>query len=205
MTPPINNSGRITNTTTSRNGALFTPYVQTVTNIPIEVEGEQAFKITNTPLQRETSLTVYKEWYNHLGDDPSLYEQAQVTVRLLANGKDTGRRLTLSLKNGWTDAFRGLPYQDDNGNAIQYTIEETWYSQDWLPEYGPIRSSGGSTPTYDTTVTNVYRWGHGVQLPATGTNARMLYMLCGSGIMLLTLVYGTVSRRKRERRMKQAF
>lgn len=205
MTTTINNSGRITSSTNTRSAALITPYVQTVTNIPIEVEGEQAYKITNTPLQRETSLTAHKEWYNHLGDDPSLYEQAQVTVRLLANGKDKGRRLTLSLKNGWTDAFRGLPYQDDNGNAIQYTIEETWYSQDWLPEYGPIRSSGGSTPTYDTTVTNVYRWGHGVQLPATGTNARMLYMLCGSGIMLLTLVYGTVSRRKRERRMKKAF
>ena len=202
MTTSVNSNGRITSNTNTRNAALFTPYVQTVTNIPIEVEGEQAFKITNTPLQRETSVTVHKEWSNHQGDDPTLYEQAQVTIRLLANGKDTGRRVTLTLKNGWTDVFRGLPYQDDDGNVIQYTIEESWYSKDWLPEYGPIRSSGGSTPTYETTVTNVYRWGHGVELPATGTYARMLYMLCGGGIMLLTLVYGTVSRRKRERRMK---
>ena len=163
-----------------------------MTNVPVQVEGEQAYKITNTPLQRETSVTVTKEWYNHLGDDPSLYEKAQ----------DTGRRLTLSLKNGWTDAFRGLPYQDDEGNAITCTIEEVWYSKDWLPEYGPIVRNSGSTPTYSATVTNVYRWGHGVLLPATGTNARMLYMLCGSGLMLLTLVYGSVSRRKRERRMK---
>ena len=188
--------------TSSWNGLLFTPMTPTQTTVTKPVDGEQAYRITNTPLERETSVTVHKEWYNHLGDDPSLYEQAQVTVRLLANGKDTGRRVTLSLKNGWTDAFRGLPYQDEDGIVIQYTIEETWYSKDWLPEYGPIQASGGSTPTYETTVTNVYRWGHGVELPATGTNARMLYMLCGSGIMLLTLVYGTVSRRKRERRMK---
>ena len=88
---------------------------------------------------------------------------------------------------------------------IVYTIEESWNSLDWLPEYGPVVTSGGSTPTYSTTVTNVYRWGHGVELPSTGTHARMLYMLCGGGLMLLTLVYGTVSRRKRERRMKKAF
>ena len=188
---------------TNANDAIqFELLTLTDTSVNKPVDGEQAFKITNTPLQKETSMTVRKEWYNHLGDDPTLYEQAQVTIRLLANGKDTGRRVTLSLKNGWTDVFRGLPYQDDNGQVIQYTIEESWYSEDWLPEYGPIGTSGGSVPTYNTTVTNVYRWGHGVELPATGTNARMLYMLCGGSIMLLTLVYGTVSRRKRERRMK---
>ena len=202
MTNNINSSGRITNTTSTRTAANFTPYEMTVTYTSVEVEGEQAYKITNIPLQQETSVTVHKEWYNHLGDDPSLYEQAQVTVKLLANGKDTGRRVTLNLKNGWTDIFRGLPYQDDNGNVIVYTVEESWNSLDWLPEYGPVVTSGGSTPTYSTTVTNVYRWGHGVELPSTGTHARMLYMLCGVSIMLLTLVYGTVSRRKRERRMK---
>ena len=202
MTNTVNNSGRITSTTTARSGASFTPYEMVVISTSVKVEGEQAFKITNSTLQRETSVTVRKEWYNHLGDDPTMYEQAQVTIRLLANGKDTGRRVTLSLKNGWMDVFRGLPYQDADGNVIQYTIEETWYSEDWMADYGPIVASGGSIPTYSTTVTNIYRWGHGVELPATGTYARMLYMLCGGSIMLLTLVYGTVSRRKRERRME---
>jgi hypothetical protein len=65
-----------------------------------------------------------------------------------------------------------------------------------------VMVSGGKVPTYSTTVTNVYRWGHGVQLPSTGSPARMLYILCGSGIMLFSLVYGFVSRRKRERRTK---
>ena len=202
LTSSMNSSSKFGYNKTQNNGMLFTPYTMSQTTVSKPVEGDQAYKITNTPLQKETSVTVHKVWYNHLGDDPSLYEQSKVTIRLLANGKDTGRRVTLSLKNGWTDVFRGLPYQDDDGNVIQYTIEESWYSKDWLAEYGPITASGGSVPTYETTVTNVYRWGHGVELPATGTIARMIYILCGGGIMLLTLVYGTVSRRKRERRMK---
>ena len=188
--------------TNARDGLLFTLLTLTGSSESKPVDGDQAFRITNSQLEQETSVTVRKEWYNHQGDDPSLYEQAQVTVKLLANGKDTGRTVTLSLKNGWTDAFRGLPYQDSAGNVIVYTIEESWYSKDWLAEYGPITSSGGSVPTYSTTLTNVYRWGHGVELPSTGSPARMLYILCGSSILLFSLVYGFVSRRKRERRMK---
>ena len=198
----LNNSQKFQVTTSEREGQLFTLLTQRTTTTSGPVQGDIAYKITNTKLDKETSLRVRKEWYNHLGDDKTLYEQAQVTIKLLANGKDSGRTVTLSLKNGWTDVFQGLPYQDSNGNVIEYTIEESWYSKDWLPEYGPIVSSGGTVPTYDTTVTNVYRWGHGVELPSTGSPARMLYILCGSSIMLATLVYGFVSRRKRERRMK---
>ena len=98
--------------------------------------------------------------------------------------------------------FRGLPYKDSAGNTIVYTVEESWSSEDWMVEYGPINTSDGTIPVYDTTVTNVYRWGHGVELPSTGSYARLLFILCGSGIMLFPLVYGFVSRRKRERRME---
>ena len=161
-----------------------------------------AFQITNTPLDKETSLTVKKEWDEGMGTDVD-YQQEQVTIKLFANGKDTGRTVTLSLKNGWTDTFMGLPYTDENGNVISYTIEESWLNKDWMAVYGEIKvipGVGGNPPTYETTVTNVYRWGHGVELPSTGSPARMLYMLCGSCIMLFSLVYGIGSRRKRERR-----
>ena len=53
--------------------------------------------------------------------------------------------------------------------------------------------------TYHVTFTNTYHTG-GPELPSTGSAARLLYVLCGSGIMLGTLVYGIGSRRKRERR-----
>lgn len=182
---------------------LFTPMTLTQSSVSKPKEGELAYQITNTPLKTETSLTVNKQWRIDIGDDPSLYEKAQVTVKLLANGKDTGRTVTLNLKNGWSDVFRGLPYQDDDGTLISYTVEESWSSKDWLVEYGPINASGGTVPVYDTTVTNVYRWGHGVELPSTGSPARLLFILGGNSIMLFSLVsYGFVSRRKRERRME---
>lgn len=136
-----------------------------------------------------------------MGNDPTLYQTEQVTIRLLANGLDTGRTVTLSLKNGWQDTFRGLPYKDEEGNVISYTIEENWTNDRWVPSYGTIEVSGGTVPTYSTTVTNTYRAG-GPILPSTGTAARMLYMLCGAGIMLASLGYGSLSRRRRERRRK---
>lgn len=196
----MNNSSKFQYSTGTNNAMLFTPMVQTQSSTTETVDGEVAYKITNSPLSTETALTVRKEWHNHLGDDKSLYEQAQVTVKLFANGKDTGRTVTLSLKNDWTDTFRGLPYKDSNGDVIQYSIEESWTNDDWLAEYGPINSSGGTVPTYNTTLTNIYRWGRGVELPSTGTSARSLFILCGSSIMLFSLVYGFVARCKRERR-----
>lgn len=200
LTSSMNADNKFTTNTSSNRALLFTPMtlIQSTTTKP--AEGEHAYQITNTPLQTETSMTVYKQWRIDSDDDPTLYEQSQVTVKLLANGKDTGRTVTLSLKNGWTDVFRGLPYQDNEGAVIQYTVEESWSNKDWKAEYGPVNTVPGDVPTYNTTVTNVYRWGHGVELPSTGSAARLGYILCGSGILLLTLVYGFVSRRKRERR-----
>jgi len=199
----MTSAGKFQYNTQANRALLFTSMVQTQTTVSKPVYGESAYLITNTPLSTETSLTVYKQWQMSIGDDPSLYEQEQVTVKLLANGKDTGRTVTLSLKNGWTDVFRGLPYKDADGNVIQYTIEEVWSSKDWMAEYGPINSSDGTVPSYDTTLTNVYRWGHGVELPSTGSPARLLYIFCGSSIMLFSLIlYGFVSRHELERRMK---
>ena len=166
-------------------------------------DGDHYYRITNTPLEQETYVRVQKVWdYGH-STASGLHNQYQVTVKLLANGRDTGRTVTLTLRNNWTDLFQGLPYADENGNPITYTVEEIWNNADWLPSYGPVTSSGTSTPTYSTTVTNRYRWGMGgPELPSTGTAARLMYLLCGGSIMLTSLAYGIGSRRKRERRMK---
>ena len=163
----------------------------------------QYYQITNIPLSQETSLTVQKHWdYGNLAPG-TLHEQAQVTIRLLADGRFTGRTVTLSLRNGWRDTFRGLPYVDDNGNVITYTVEEVWSDPDWIPHYGSVVASNGTPPTYSASVTNRYRPGMGgPELPSTGSAARLMYILCGSLILFGSLVYGFASRRKRERRMK---
>ena len=95
--------------------------------------------------------------------------------------------------------FRGLPYQDAQGNVIAYTVKEVSSPENWYPTYGTVTSSGGTTPQYSTSITNTYIVG-GPELPSTGTAARLLYILCGAAIMAAALVYGIVARRKGERR-----
>ena len=171
-----------------------------VPDTPEISEGDFAYRITNTPLDEETSLTVHKAWDYGFAGPGIEHEQAQVTVALLANGRNTGRTVTLNLRNSWRGTFQGLPYKDSNGNVISYSVEERWQTSDWITYYGEIVVSNGDPPTYSTTITNVYRWGTGVELPSTGSAARLMYILCGGSIMLASLVYGIGLRRKRERR-----
>ena len=201
-TSAINTSGRIPSTTSASSGLVITP-MKKITQTDIQQVQDWAYQITNTPLapSNETSMTVKKEWVVPEGYDVTLYHEYAVTVRLLANGTNTGRSITLNLKNGWQGSFLGLPYKDDNGNVIQYTVVEVWGQPNWSTEYGGIQSSGGSPPTYSTVITNIYHPG-GPMLPSTGSAARLIYILCGFGIILGTLVYGIGSRRKRERRFR---
>ena len=198
----INSSGRIPSTTSSSSGLILTPMKQ-ITQTDVKPVEDWAYQITNTPLaaNNETSLSVKKDWVIPEGLDPAIYQEFAVTVRLYANGVNTGRSITLTLKNNWQGIFQGLPYKDADGNVIQYTVDEVWVKEKWSTSYGDIQVSSGSPPDYSTTITNTYHPG-GPELPSTGTSARLMYTLCGFAIMLGSLVYGIGSRRKRERRIK---
>lgn len=196
----MNGSGKFGYTTSANSGMILVPmtkiekeYTETVTGV--------GFQIENTPLEEETAVEVLKQWDNPLGNDPNYYQTEQVTIKLLADGVDTGRTVTLNLRNGWKDTFRGLPVKNSKGETIVYSIEESWITDNWVPHYGQMLAIGGQNPTYATTVTNVYRVS-GPILPSTGSAARMHYILCGLGIMLSSLVYGLICRRMRERRRK---
>ena len=172
-----------------------------ITHTDIQQVSDWAYEITNTPLpvNNETSLSVQKNWVIPGGCDTKIYQEFTVTVRLLADGINTGRTITLNLKNNWQDVFLGLPYKDDNGRVIQYTVDEIWEKAKWSTTYHPVQASDGSPPIYTAVITNTYHPG-GPELPSTGTAARMMYILCGAGIMLVTLVCGIGLRRKRGRR-----
>ena len=195
-----NNSQKFDNETDPAEAMVFVPVDLAGNEDTIPVTG-WGYRIDNIPLTEETALTVTKVWDLSNGVKTEDYIQAQVTVRLLADSVDTGRTVTLNLKNGWTDSFQGLPYKDAAGKVISYTVEEVWHRDNWTVTVGPIVSSGGKIPTYSVTLTNTYSLG-GPILPSTGSYARLMYILCGGGIMLASLVYGIGSRRKRERRMK---
>ena len=108
----------------------------------------------------------------------------------------TGRTENISLKTNWTALFSGLPYQDDEGNVITYTVVESWNNIDWIPVYGPVTVVEGDVPAYETTVTNTYRWAGNFELPATGGIGYPIYILCGLIFMLVPLVYGLSLRRR---------
>lgn len=186
--------------TTEASALIFTPLTERTEEIVVDSDSF-SYIITNSVLDssNETSLTVSKDWDTGLAQGIS-YEQLEVTLKLLSNGVDTGRRVTLSLKNGWRDTFEGLPYKDGEGNVISYTVEETPILEDWLPVYSDVTESGTSPPTYDVNVTNTYRWGHGYELPSTGGIGQAPWILSGTGIMLCSLLSAYVMRRKRERR-----
>lgn len=192
-----NGAGTMTAQNSSNNGLIFDPYIWITQEEVIEIK-DLGFKITNTPLEEETSLTVTKNWIVNNGS-PALYQQELVTVKLLANGEDTGRTVTLLLRNNWTDTFRGLPYKDESGNVIVYSVEEVWKKFPWTVAYGDIVTIEGTIPTYSTTITNTYL-SPGLALPSTGSFARLGYIYCGGGIMLASLITAIRLRRKRERR-----
>ena len=165
---------------------------------------ETAYRITNTPLEHETSVKVNKVWDIGMSAGAD-YEKAQVTMKLYANGKDTGRTVTLSLKNNWEDVFHSLPYYDIDGSIIEYTVYESWDTEDWTPEYGEVKKiAGGSIPTYSVTVTNVYNWGNGYELPATGYyGGPTPWILSGITIMVVALVSGYVLRHRRRKEERE--
>ena len=197
------NSSRKFNYSTNANSSLILIPMKKITQTDIQQVQDWAYQITNTPLaaDNETAVAVTKEWVIPEGYDSKLYQEFAVTVRLFANGVNTGRSMTLTLKNGWQGAFQGLPYKDTNGNVIRYTVDEVWEKEKWSTTYGEVQADSGSPPTYSIIITNTYHTG-GPELPSTGSPARLMYVLCGSAIILGTLAYGIGSRRKRERRFE---
>jgi fibro-slime domain-containing protein len=185
----------------SGNVLIFHPLVKRVGSTTVVLDG-YGYAITNTPLETETFVKVTKRWEHPLGD-ASLYEKAQVTIRLYANGVDTGRTETLSLKSNWIAVFSGLPYLDDDGEPITYTVVETWETSDWIPIYGQPTAKGGEIPTYEAIITNVYRWTGDVELPATGGAGTPCFVLIGLILVISPFVYGLNLRRRYERRSKQ--
>ena len=77
--------------------------------------------ITNSYTPAETSATVKKIWDDNGNQDGA--RPTSLTVKLLADGEDTGKSVTLSDSNEWTDTIVGLPV-NASGSAITYTWDE---------------------------------------------------------------------------------
>ena len=189
----LNNQNYAEAKSQANSALLFYPMEkQTATTAVFDGYG---FRVTNTPLTSETSVKVIKKW-DHPTDDKAAYEKLKVTVKLFANGMDTGMTETIDLQSNWTAVFYGLPCYDANGEPYVYTVKETWTSKDWIPVYGAVRTIPGLVPTYEITVTNTYRWVDAFELPATGGIGHPLLILMGLILISAPFVYGFSMRRR---------
>lgn len=96
-------------------------YITTSTGASGRIEPGATVEAAFTNDLRRISVPVTKRWEDdndRLGIRPT-----SITVKLRADGADTGKTLTLNSENGWSGSFAGLP-EYENGQKIAYTVEE---------------------------------------------------------------------------------
>ncbi|ORO43153.1 collagen-binding protein [Streptococcus oralis subsp. tigurinus] len=103
------------------------------------------FTITNSYTPGKTQVPVKKVWNDAENQDGK--RPGSVTVKLLADGQDTGKTLELNKENNWSGSFTDLDV-NKAGKAIKYTIEEVS-----VAEY-ESKVTGDATTGY--TITNSY-------------------------------------------------
>ena len=118
-------------------------YDKTVQEVEVTVEKVSATELkataskeandlvfTNKYTPAKTEVPVKKVWNDKDNQDGK--RPTSVTVKLLADGQDTGETLTLTEANGWAGSFTNLD-ADKGGTPIKYTVVEvtvTGYTSD---------------------------------------------------------------------------
>lgn len=111
------------------------------------VATSKAFDITNAHNPQKTSVKVEKKWDD--ADNQDGLRPASVTVKLLADGVDTGKTAKLSDEGQWTAVFDDL-LAKSGGCDIVYTVEEVD-----VPEGYTVAISGDVQKGF--TVTNAHK------------------------------------------------
>lgn len=96
-------------------------YITTSTGASGRIEPGATVEAAFTNDLRRISVPVTKRWEDD--NDRLGIRPASITVKLRADGADTGKTLTLNSENGWSGSFAGLP-EYENGQKIAYTVEE---------------------------------------------------------------------------------
>ena len=156
---------------------------------------ETGMNVTNAHTPEKTSVKGKKIWKgdeNHKDARPS-----SITVKLLADGKETGKEATVSEATGWTYEFTGLDRYKDQGTEIKYSVVEV-----------PVK--GYTSKVEGFNITNTYipekptpgkpnepgKPKKGGELPNTGSESNQVALV--AGIALLGLGTGFLARRKKE-------
>lgn len=82
---------------------------------------EELFLQTRNYKIPTTDITIQKIWDDE--DDKDKIRPESITVELYAN-EEVYETITLTGQDRWICSFTGLPLEDDDGNKIEYTIQE---------------------------------------------------------------------------------
>ena len=156
---------------------------------------ETGMNVTNTHTPEKTAVKGKKIWKDE--DNKDGIRPASITVKLLANGKETGQTATVSETSGWTYEFTGLDrYQE--GKEIAYTVEEVNVPDGYTASVEGYNITNTHTPEKPTPgkPNEPGKPKKGGELPNTGSESNQVALV--AGIALLGLGTGFLARRKKE-------
>ena len=165
-------------------------YTSTVTT-----DKDGKYTVTNTHAPEKTSVKGKKIWKDEENKDG--IRPSSVTVKLLADGKETGQTATVSETSGWTYEFTGLDrYQE--GKEIAYTVEEVNVPDGYTASVEGYNITNTHTPEKPTPgkPNEPGKPKKGGELPNTGSESNQVALV--AGIALLGLGTGFLARRKKE-------
>ena len=165
-------------------------YTSTVTT-----DKDGKYTVTNTHAPEKTSVKGHKIWKDEENKDG--IRPASITVKLLADGKETGQTATVSETSGWTYEFTGLDrYQE--GKEITYTVEEVNVPDGYIASVEGYNITNTHTPEKPTPgkPNEPGKPKKGGELPNTGSESNQAALV--GGIALLGLGTGFLARRKKE-------
>ena len=163
------------------------------TTITSEKDGKYTITNKHTPLK--TAVKGKKIWDDANNKDG--IRPASITVKLLADGKETGQTATVSETSGWTYEFTGLDrYQE--GKEITYTVEEVNIPDGYTASVEGYNITNTHTPEKPTPgkPNEPGKPKKGGELPNTGSESNQAALV--AGFALLGLGTGFLARRKKE-------
>lgn len=189
-------------------------YATTTTGAEGVIPPGDTAQATFTNALDRISIPVVKRWDDE--NDRDDLRPESITVRLLADGNDTGKTLILDATNHWKGVFENLDVTT-NGTPIHYTVEEVQVrgyetsitgtpaegfviTNTHTPDQGPMPSPSPSpTPTQDSTADPVTA---SSTIPMTGDsmNISLLWCLAGASALGLLLCGGLRILSKRKKR-----
>ena len=161
----------------------------------ITTEKEGKYTITNKHTPLKTTVKGKKIWKDE--DNKDGIRPASITVKLLADGKETGQTATVSETSGWTYEFTGLDrYQE--GREIAYTVEEVNVPDGYTASVEGYNITNTHTPEKPTPgkPNEPGNPKKGGKLPNTGSESNQAALV--AGFALLGLGTGFLARRKKE-------